>query len=190
MPDTTRLKCAPRCENILMADTCVRPCVKNAAFVSNWRSFPRHVVRHAALERSVPPRVPRFLHSLVAVSPPKPPLAAASSGGPGGTACPGRLATGSGGPARSRTFKSAGDCPGKHRPLSSVQDGGAFSGAAIGRQCVAGLSRRGGGSGGGRRRGDRTLLTLEYCSDETSCADTFRIGCDSSALRVRQSMLN
>ena len=64
---------------------------------------------------------------------------------------------------------------------SSVQDGGAFSGAAIGRQCVAGLSRRGGGIGGGRRRGDRTLLTLEYGSDETSCADTFRIRCDSSA---------
>lgn len=122
--------------------------------------------------------------------PPKPPLAAASSGGPRGTACPGRLATGSGGRARSRTFKSAGDCPGNHRPLSSVQDGGAFSGAAIGRQCAAGLSRRGGGPGGGRSRRDRTLLTPEYCSDETSCADTFRIGCDSSAQRVRQPMLN
>ena len=190
MPDTTRPKCASRCENILMADTCVQPCLKNAAFHSNWRSFPRHVVRHAVPEGSVPLRVPRFLHSLVAVSPPKPPLAAASSGGPGGTACPGRLATGSGGRARSRTFKSAGDCPGNHRPLSSVQAGGAFSGAAIGCQCAAGLSRRGGGPGGGRSRRDRTLWTLEYGSDETSCADTFRIRCDSSAQRVRQPMLN
>jgi hypothetical protein len=118
---------------------------------------------------------------LVAVSPPKPPLAAASSGGPGGTACPGRLATGSGDPARSRAFKPAGDCPSNHRPLSSVQDGGAFSGAAIGGQRAAGLSRRGGGPGGGRSRPDRTLMTPEQDSDEASCADTFRMRCDSSA---------
>ena len=105
--------------------------------------------------------------------PSKPPLAAASSGGPRGTACPGRLAPGSGGPARSRTFKSAGDCPGNHRPLSSVQDGGAFSGAAIGCQRAAGVSRRGGGLGGGRSRADQTLFAREYGSGETSCADTF-----------------
>ena len=71
MPGTTRQKCGTKCENILMADTCVQPCLKNAAFHSNWRSFPRHVVRHAVPEGSVPLRVPRFLHSLVAVSPPE-----------------------------------------------------------------------------------------------------------------------
>ena len=115
MPGTTRQKCGTKCENILMADTCVQPCLKNAAFDSNWRSFPRHVVRHAALEGSVPLRVPRILHSPEAVSPPKPPLAAASSGGPRGTACPSRLAPGSGGPARSRAFRPAGNCPGNYR---------------------------------------------------------------------------
>lgn len=179
IPGTTQPKCAPGCENILMADTCVQPCMKNAAFESNWWSFLRHVVRHATPEGSVPLRVPRFLHSPVAVSPPpKPPLAAASSGGPRGTACPGRLAPGSGGPARSRAFRPAGDCPGNHRPLSSVQDGGAFSGAAIGCQRAAGVSRRGGGPGGGRSCADQTLLARKYGSGETSCADTFLSDCD------------
>ena len=188
MPGTTRQKCGTKCENILMADTCVQPCVKNAAFDSNCRSFLRHLVRHAAPEGSVPLRVPRFLHSLVAVSPPKPPLAAAFSGGPRGTACPGRLAPGSGGPARSRTFKSAGDCPGNHRPLSSVQDGGAFSGAAIGCQRAAGMSRRGGGPGGGRSCADQTLLAPEYGSGETSCADPFLSDCDLCISQRTRSM--
>ena len=177
-----------------MADTCVQPCVKNAAFDSNWRSFPRHVVRHSALEGSVPLRVPRIFIRRWRFRPPKPPLAAASSGGPRGTACPGRLAPGSGGPARSRTFKSAGDCPGNHRPLSSVQDGGAFSGAAIGCQRAAGVSRRGGGLcgglGGGRSRADQTLFAREYGSGETSCADTFLSDGDLCISQRTLSMLN
>jgi len=110
-------KCAPGCENILMADTCVQPCAKSGAFESNSQTFRRHLVRHAFPERNVPFDVPRSNHSPVAVSPSKPPLAAASSGGPGGTACPSRLDPGSGDPARSRACKPAGDCPGNHRPV-------------------------------------------------------------------------
>jgi hypothetical protein len=146
-------------ENILIADTCVQPCLKrSAAFDSNWQSFPRHLVRHAFPEGSVPLRVPRFASFSGGGFAPETASGRSVQRRPRGTACPGRLATGSGDPARSRAFKPAGDCPGNHRPLSSVQDGGAFSGAAIGGQRAAGLSRRGGGPGGGRSRRDRTLI--------------------------------
>jgi len=54
---------------------------------------------------------------LVAFSPQKMPEAEAFSGGPGGTACPGRLASGSGVPARSRAFKPSGHGPSHDRIL-------------------------------------------------------------------------
>ena len=84
--------CAPGGKHILMADTCVQPWKRSPAFEGNLQSFPWHRLWHAFPETSVPLEVPRFAPEPVAVSPPKPPQAAASSGGHGGTACPGRLA--------------------------------------------------------------------------------------------------
>jgi hypothetical protein len=130
-----------------MADTCARPWRRRPAFDGILQSFQRHLLRHAFPETSVPPVVPCLALEPVAVSPPKPPQAAASSGGQGGTACPGRLAPGSGDPARSRAFRPAGDCPGNHRflrPFRTAERSAKRRWLAA----FSGLSRRGGPGGG------------------------------------------
>jgi hypothetical protein len=152
-------KWAARCESILMADTCVQPSSKDGAFQSIWQSFRRHVVRHAFPEGKVPSEVLQFVHSMVRFRlrirfwPQRPAEAQVAQPAPAGLP-PDRAAQ----PDRGRTSPQV-IAPAITVLSSSVQDGGAFSGAAIGGQRAAGFSRRGGGPGAGRSRRDTTGLT-------------------------------
>jgi hypothetical protein len=152
-------KWAARCESILMADTCIQPSPKDGAFQSIWQSFRRHVVRHAFPEGKVPSEVLQFVHSMVRFRlrirfwPQRPAEAQVAQPAPAGLP-PDRAAQ----PDRGRTSPQV-IAPAITVLSSSVQDGGAFSGAAIGGQRAAGFSRRGGGPGAGRSRRDTTGLT-------------------------------